>query len=99
MRNIPVRATAAGVAFSIDDLEYAMAWAANRVGMLRLVVATDHATVDEAIEIFLPDAKAPRWCLWRDDSGKLHVDDWTMHKFDLPYHNVHSALHFVSDHF
>ncbi len=83
-----------GLAFEVEELKTAMAWAASRPGV-RLWVATEHRYVQEALEICPPGQDTPRWCMWRDYEGHLHVDDWVKSEFDLPYHTLTSALAFI----
>ena len=83
-----------GLSFDIKDLLIALSWIAKRPEM-RLIVATDHQSVQEALEIWPPGTKAPRWCIWRDDKGNMHVDDWVRSEFDLPYHTLPAALDFI----
>lgn len=86
-----------GLHFNIADLQMAMAWVADRPSV-RLLVMTDHRYVPEALEIYPPGSKTPRWCLWRDYEGRLHVDDWVRSEFDLPYLNLVEALGFITSH-
>ncbi len=87
-----------GLAFEVEELKTAMAWAASQPGV-RLWVATEHRYVQEALEISPPGQDTPRWCMWRDYEGHLHVDDWVKSEFDLPYHTLASALAFIERHF
>ena len=86
-----------GLSFDIKDLQIAMTWVAKRPNV-RLVIATDHRSVQEALEIWPPGTTAPRWCIWRDDKGQMHVDDWVRSEFDLPYYTLPSALAFIEAH-
>jgi hypothetical protein len=86
-----------GLAFEMEDLRTALDWVAKRPGV-RLSVATDHRFVPEALEIWPPGTKSPRWCMWRDYEGNMHLDDWVKSEFDLPYHTVAAALAFVELH-
>src|SRR5271157_5811075 len=83
-----------GLPFDMEDLRTALAWVANRPSV-RLSVATDHRYVPEALEICPRGAKSPRWCIWRDYEGSIHLDDWVRSEFDLPYHTVVEALAFI----
>jgi hypothetical protein len=83
-----------GLAFDIEDLCAALAWVATRPGV-QLSVATDHRYVQEALEICPPGKRSPRWCIWRDYEGHLHLDDWVKSEFDLPYHTLPTALAFI----
>jgi hypothetical protein len=84
-----------GTYFPLWDLSKAITWAAVRSGV-RLVVATDHQDVAEAIEIHPPRTNSPRWCIWRDQSGILHLDDWQLSQFDQRFITLNGALAFVS---
>jgi hypothetical protein len=86
-----------GLAFDIRDLQIALMWVARRPDV-RLLVATDHSSVQEALEIWPPGMKSPRWCIWRDDQGHIHVDDWVRSEFDLPYYTLLAALAFIDAH-
>lgn len=86
-----------GLPFAISDLQAALAWAAGRPGT-RLAVALDHRCVQEAIEISPPGGKSPRWCIWRDCGGGLHLDDWAKAELDLPCHTLAAALGFIELH-
>jgi hypothetical protein len=86
-----------GLSFELEDLQTALAWVANRPA-IRLEVATDHRFVPEALEISPPGSKSPRWCIWRDYTGNLHLDDWLKSEFDLPYHTLATALAFIEAH-
>jgi hypothetical protein len=83
-----------GLSFDMEDLQTALAWVAKLPGV-RLAVATDHRFVPEALEICPPGSKSPRWCIWRDYDGHMHLDDWVRSEFDLPYHTVPAALAFI----
>jgi hypothetical protein len=83
-----------GLAFDMDDLRTALAWVANRP-RVRLSVETDHRHVPETLEICPPGTKSPRWCIWRDYEGHMHLDDWVTSEFDLPYHKLDAALAFI----
>jgi hypothetical protein len=83
-----------GLHFTVEDLQMALNWVAKRPRM-RLAVAIDHRFVPEALEICPPDAKSPRWCIWRDYEGNMHLDDWLRSEFDLPYHTLPAALAFI----
>jgi hypothetical protein len=83
-----------GLSFQIEELCSALGWAADRPGV-RLSVAADHRYVQEALEICPPGKKPPRWCIWRDHEGRIHLDDWVRHEYDLPYHTLASALAFI----
>lgn len=80
--------------FALIDLQTAMAWASARPAV-RLAVTTDHRGTPEVIEIRPPGALSPRWLIWRDHTGLLHVDDWVTPQFDLPYLTVVTALKFI----
>jgi hypothetical protein len=84
-----------GLSFALMDLRAAMAWAAARPDV-RLSVMTDHPDVPEAIEICPPGSLTPRWCIRRDHTGRLRVDDWSKAEFDLPYSTLTKALSFIS---
>jgi hypothetical protein len=86
-----------GLSFDLEDLQTALAWVRNRPA-IRLEVATDHRFVPEALEISPPGSKSPRWCIWRDYTGNLHLDDWLRSEFDLPYHTLVAALAFIESH-
>jgi hypothetical protein len=94
----PQAAPLEGLPFHLRDLEAAMEWAAAHSDA-RLVVATDYPDQPEAIEIYLQDSNDPRWCIWRDYLGHLHVDDWVKQEFDLPYPTLSRALGFISSSF
>jgi hypothetical protein len=83
-----------GLPFDIEDLKIAMEWVAIRPSV-RLCVATDHCTVQEALEICPSGGKLARWCIWRSNDGHVHLDDWVKAEFNLPYHTVASALAFI----
>ena len=83
-----------GLAFDISDLRTAMAWVATQPGV-QLRVATDHQFVQEALEIFLPGKTAPRWCIWRDYQGHMHINDWLAFEFDLPCQTLEAGLAFI----
>jgi hypothetical protein len=83
-----------GLPFAMEDLRTALAWVASRPNV-RLAVATDHRYVPEALEICPPGTSSPRWCIWRDYEGSIHLDDWLRSEFDLPYHTVAAALAFI----
>lgn len=84
-----------GLHFNMVDLHMALAWVKERPSV-RLLVMTDHRYVPETLEIYPPGSEAPRWCLWRDYEGRLHVDDWVRSEFDLPYLNLVEALGFIT---
>ncbi len=84
-----------GLPFPLCDLQVAMTWASKRPH-LRLIVTTDHLDAPEVIEVYPPHAVAPRWFIWRDPEGRLHVDDWGKPEFDLPYLTVKTALTFIA---
>ncbi len=84
-----------GLHFNMTDLSMAMSWVAERPSV-RLLVTIDHRYVPEALEIDPPGSKAPRWCIWRDYEGRLHVDDWVRSEFDLPYLTLVEALGFIT---
>jgi hypothetical protein len=83
-----------GLFFALSDLQAAMAWVSIRP-RVRLSVKTCYLTVPEVIEVYPPGSGLPRWRLWRDRAGRLHVDDWTKGKFNLPYSTVPTALRFI----
>ena len=87
-----------GLYFALGDLQAALAWAADLPGV-RLLIMTDHAEVPEAIEIYPPGASVPHWCIWRDYSGRLRVDNWSKPDFDLPYQTLAQALSFIGSTF
>jgi len=87
-----------GLAFDISDLRTAMAWVATQPGV-QLRVATDHQFVQEALEICLPGKTAPRWCIWRDYQGHMHINDWLAFEFDLPCQTLAAGLAFIEMHF
>ena len=82
--------TAVGPAFEISSLSFAMGWAKRRA--IRLVVVTDYPMVEEAIEIGVMPGGTPRWCIWRDHTGAIHLDDWETKKFDKLCVSVADAL-------
>jgi hypothetical protein len=83
-----------GLSFEMEDLRAALAWVADRPSV-RLSVTTDHRYVQEALEICPPGTKSPRWCIWLDYEGHMHLDDWVKSEFDLPYHTLAAALAFI----
>jgi hypothetical protein len=84
-----------GTYFPLWDLTKAVTWAAVRSGV-RLVVAADHQDIPEALEIHSPQTNSPRWCIWRDQRGILHLDDWQLSYFDQRFITLDTALAFVS---
>jgi hypothetical protein len=87
-----------GLSFALSDLQAAMAWATARPS-LRLRVATHYRRSPEIIQIYLLDAVRPRWVLWRDYTGHLHVDDWAVPEFDINFLSVIEALGFIEARF
>ena len=83
-----------GLPFELPDLCMALKWAAMRP-KVRLFVAMDHRYVPEALEIYSAETKSPRWCIWRDYEGHIHLDDWVKSQFDLPYRTLETALDFI----
>lgn len=83
-----------GLSFDMAELRKALRWAADRPGV-RLLVAADHRYVQEALEICPPGKKPPRWCIWRDHEGRIHLDDWATPEYDLPYHTLAAALAYI----
>jgi hypothetical protein len=83
-----------GLPFALSDLQAAMAWASARPS-LRLRVATNYRRSPEIIQIYPPGTILPRWALWRDHAGHLHVDDWDGPEFDLHFSTVIAALGFI----
>jgi hypothetical protein len=83
-----------GLSFALTDLQVAMAWASLRPD-LRLLVAMDYIHTPELIEIHLAGSDMPRWVMWRDYTGCLHVDDWAGPEFDLPCPTIMLALRFI----
>jgi hypothetical protein len=84
-----------GLHFILSDLRVAMVWATTHASVRVLVVA-DHFYLPELIEVFQPGAVSPRWCMWRDHLGRLHLDDEENAEFDLPFHTVERALAFIA---
>jgi hypothetical protein len=83
-----------GLAFPLELLQFALAWAAS--SQVRLVVATDHPDAIEALEIFPPGSAAPRFFVRRDEAGGLRVDDGLTAEFGLAYGTLIGALRFIS---
>jgi hypothetical protein len=71
---LPAPAPRDGLPFALSDLQAAMAWAAAHPSV-RLRVATNYLKAPEIIQIYSSDAVLPRWVLWRDHTGRLHVED------------------------
>ena len=86
-----------GLAFDISDLRTAIAWVATQPDV-QLRVATDHHAVQEALEIYPPGKTSPRWCIWRDGQGHMHLNDWLAFEFDLPCQTLAAALAYVKMH-
>ena len=87
-----------GLAFEVEDLGVAVAWAEGRPGVT-LHIKLDCLCISEAIEICPPGTSSPRWFLWRTHDGRLRVDDWGQQKFGLPYTTVEKALRFIGSTF
>ena len=83
-----------GLPFALSDLQAAMAWASARPS-LHLRVATNYRRSPEIIQIYPPNAVLPRWIIWRDPAGRLHLDDWDGPEFDLHHSTVMAALKFI----
>ena len=84
-----------GLHFLLSDLRAAMAWATTHA-KVRVLVVTDHFYLPETIQVSPPGAIFPRWYMWRDHLGRLHVDDREQAEFDLPYPTVRRALVFIA---
>jgi hypothetical protein len=84
-----------GLFFSLGDLLTAMAWASVRPE-LSLIVATDHRQAPEVLEVYPPGEDSPRWRLWRDFTGRLHVDDCERPELDLSDLTVSKALRLIA---
>ena len=83
-----------GQAYDLEDLQIAQQWAAGQPGV-RLLVATDHRDIAEAIEITARGYCLPRWCIWTDKS-RFHVDDWFSTEFDIRFSTLATALSFIA---
>ena len=84
-----------GQAFDMSDLRAAIAWAA--LHPVRLIVATDHSALPEAIEVSLyGDRHAPRWMVWRDLGGRLVLDAIMDGEFGLRFADMADALGFIA---
>jgi hypothetical protein len=80
------------------DSAIAVAWAvAHRHDGVRLVVATDHETFPEVIEISPPGTTEPRWCIWQDTMGRLIVDNWQTWEPSRLFAGMVDALDFIAE--
>ena len=91
---LPAPAPHDGLPFALSDLEAAMAWASAHPS-LQLRVATNYRRSPEIIQIYSADLLLPRWLLWRDYSGRLHVEDWNASVLNLHYASVMIALRLI----
>ena len=80
-----------GLPFAMTDLLTAMEWASAHPSV-RLRVATNYRRSPEIIQIFYSDAVLPRWILWRDHTGRLHVNDWHAPELEVHYSTVTATL-------
>jgi hypothetical protein len=86
-----------GKSFERADRAIATAWgAARRANGIKLFVATDHEALPEVIEIAPPGTVEPRWCIWRDRSGHLIVDNWQTWEPGRPFAGMAAALGFIA---
>jgi hypothetical protein len=86
-----------GKPFDRTDRSIATAWgAARRANGIKLLVATDHDAFPEVIEIAPSGTAEPRWCIWRDKSGRLIVDNWHTWERGRPFTFMADALRFVA---
>ena len=83
-----------GLSFALPDLHAAMMWAAAHPNAL-LLVALDYPHIPEVIQVWPARSALPHWLIWRDCTGRLHVDDWFSGSFDLPCLTVRQALSFI----
>jgi hypothetical protein len=80
------------------DSAIAVAWAvARRHDGVRLVVATDHESFPEVIEISPPGTTEPRWCIWQDTMGHLIVDNWQTWEPSRLFAGMADALDFIEE--
>jgi hypothetical protein len=90
-------APAIGKSFDRADRDIATAWGtARRARGIKLIVATDHETFPEVIEIAPPGTAEPKWCIWRDKSGRLIVDNWQTWERGRPFVGMADALTFIA---
>jgi hypothetical protein len=90
-------APAIGKSFDPADYAIATAWgAARRAGGIKLIVATDHEAFPEVIEIAPPGTLEPKWCIWRDRSGRLIVDNWQTWERGRPFAGMAEALTYIA---
>jgi hypothetical protein len=83
-----------GLPFALDDLRHAVVWGMSRMDF-RVDLALHYPHVPEVIEVRAGRADMPGWCIWRDDTGQIFVDDWESEKFALPYRTLTDALAFI----
>jgi hypothetical protein len=84
---------------TLDDADRATvtAWQeANRPSGIRLLIARDHEAFPEVIEVSPPGTTEPWWCVWRDSSGRLIVDNWHTWEGSLVFARMVDALAFIA---
>jgi hypothetical protein len=86
-----------GKSLDYADRAIAAAWeATNRPSGIRLFVARDHEAFPEVIEVSPPGTTEPWWCVWRDLSGRLIVDNWHTWEGRLQFTRMVDALAFIA---
>jgi hypothetical protein len=86
-----------GKSFDQTDRAIATAWgAARRASGIKLLIATDHDAFPEVIEIAPSGTTEPRWCIWRNKSGRLIVDNWQTWERGRPFAFMADALRHVA---
>jgi hypothetical protein len=85
-----------GRSFDRADRTIATTWAAaRRADGIKLLVATDHEAFPEVIEIAPPGTAEPKWCIWRDRSGRFIVDNWHTWERGKRFAGMADALGFI----
>jgi hypothetical protein len=96
-RAVTLSPPAVGKSFDRIDRAIATAWgSARRANGINLFVATDHEAFPEVIEIAPAGTTDPRWCIWRDKSGRLIVDNWHTWECGRPFAGMADALAFIA---
>jgi hypothetical protein len=94
---VAIQKAAIGKPFDHTDRAIATAWGnAHRANGIKLLVATDHDAFPEVIEIAPSGTAEPRWCIWRDQAGRLIVDNWLTWERGRPFAFMADALRYVA---
>lgn len=79
------------------DRATAVDWAAAHChDGISLLVATDHETFPEVIEISPPGIADPWWCIWQDPLGRYVVDNWHTWERSRLFAGMAAALDFIA---